>query len=119
MLRLLKKASETAGMSTSRVVLEAGLRAMGATFLALEVFYALGSAYLAMFRSNVDAANHPPAVGRVAGAFILWFVSIQTYGLQPVALSLPFLFAYGSIAGVAILRATNKRPAGAARGVLG
>jgi hypothetical protein len=109
MLRLLNKASERDNMTASRIVFEAGLRGMGATVLALELFYILASAYLAVFLSEVDAASHPPLLGRIAGAFILWFISIQTYGLQPVALSLPFSFVYGCVAAVPILRATNKR----------
>jgi hypothetical protein len=108
-LRLLKKATESETMTAQRVVLEGGLRAMGATILALEIFYVLASAYLAALPFEVREANQPPAPERIGGAFILWFVSIQVYGLQPVVLSLPVSFASGCIAAVPILWVTNKR----------
>jgi hypothetical protein len=80
---------------------------MGATALALELFYILASAYLAVFHSSVDVANQPPPLERIAGAFAVWLISIQTYGLLPVALSFPFSLLYGSIAGAVILKARN------------
>jgi hypothetical protein len=101
--RILNKVTESDIMPALRVVLEAGLRAMGATVLALEIFYIFASAYLAVFRSEVDGVGQPPALERIGGAFILWFISIQTYGLQPVASSLPFSFASGCFAGAAML----------------
>ena len=109
MLRLLNKATESDIMTASRVVLKGGLRAMAATVLALELFYIFASAYLAMFRSEVNAVSQPPALERIAGAFLLWFISIQAYGLQPVALSLPFSFVSGCIAGAVIVGVTKKR----------
>jgi len=111
MLRLLNKATESDIMTGSRVVFEGGLRGMGATILALEIFYILASAYLALFRSEVVAASQPPVLERIAGGFILWFISIQTYGLQPVVLCLPFSFASGCFAGATMLWAKKRRRA--------
>lgn len=112
MLPLRKNTSKRRSITSyTRVVLNAGLRAMAATVLTLELFYLLASAYLAVFsKFSADVIDQPSTLGRIAGMFVLWFLSIQTYGLQPAALSLPFSFLYGSIAGVAILRASSSLP---------
>ena len=61
---------------------------MLATVTALESFYFLSALFL---------ASRPPD-------FFLWFASIQTYGLEPMILSIPFAFFYGGIAGVCVLK---------------
>jgi len=81
----------------------------GETALALEAFYIFASAYLSVFHSQVAAASQPPVPERIGGVFILWFIDIQTYGLAPLVLSLPFSFAYGCVAAAAILWFTRKQ----------
>ena len=110
LLGLLHKTSDR-DLTALRTILEAGLRAMGATILALELFYILTSAYLALFWSHVDAVSQPPALERIAGGFILWFIDIQTYGFEAVVLSLPFSFPYGCVAGAIIVGVKHKRHA--------
>lgn len=112
MLRFQNKISGSEGISTTHLVVGAGLRAMGATVLTLELFYVLASAYLAVFHSNADAVTRPPVLGRFAGALVLWLISIQTYGVQAVALSLPFSFLYGTIAGAAITETRGRETRG-------
>lgn len=70
-------------------VLRASGRAILATALTLETFYILASVFSAFRlagRHGIDPIN----------ALVLFFIEIQTYGMIPLALSLPFAAVYGT-----------------------
>jgi hypothetical protein len=105
MMRLLTKTLGRRTIAPLSVVAKAGFWGMTATFSALELFYIFASLYLALFLAN----DLQPSLLQRFGMFALWFLNIQGYGIYPIALSLPFSFVYGSLAGLVILLTWRRR----------
>ena len=99
MTRLSTKALRRNAVGFIGLLAQAGLRGIVSTTLAFETFYVFASVYLAVFLPN---ELHPTA-GQKVGMSLLWFISIQTYGIYPIALVLGFSVLYGLLAGAAIL----------------
>jgi len=100
---LLKKIRGT-DVAFRRLLFSAGLRCMASTALAFELFYLLLSAYLTIFQSGEPRLT---VVSQHLGVFVLWFIEIQTFGIAPIVMAIPFSFLLGALAGLWVLRLTR------------
>jgi hypothetical protein len=71
--------------------------AVVSTILALEAFYVLAAAYCTAITPTDESLN-------LVWNFLLWWMSIQTYGLVPVVLSIPLSAGYGIVGAMVLAR---------------
>jgi hypothetical protein len=103
MSRLLWRQVKGGGGKFGLVIIEASIRGVIASVVALEALYLMASLHLA-----IDT-NSGLKGGSVLSNFILSLISIQTYGLIPIVFGMPFMFAYGACFGAWIHWLTRAR----------
>jgi len=121
MFRLLRKSLRFEEARASRLILRGGLYGVLATTTALELFYLLVSAFLAVRTPT----GYSPLL-----TFLFGLMDVQTYGMQPLILAAPVAFVYGTVGGATISllvarhrsfqkRAAERRPTATRALVLG
>ncbi len=86
----------------TRFLIRAGAYGVSATLASLQTFLALATFYLVYFLRGT-APTSPQAPGLIT-QFVLGFIDIETYGLDPMTYSLPFGLVFGLLVGLAMMR---------------
>lgn len=97
MLRLLRQCLRKGSCPPSQTVFKAALYAIFASLLALEAFYLALAIWLSVRLSG------GPYAGTFPERLFLSLLEIQTYGMEPVVLALPFGILYGGLAGIVLV----------------
>ena len=106
MLRLLRQIRSKASLGVFSIAWRGAAFGVLSTAITLQVLFVSTSVLLALLPRRVAVRD---GLGFL-GAFILSLISIETYGIGAMVLSLPFDLCYGLLGGFIVLRASKFFP---------